>query len=98
MCGITGIYSLSGERVSRQLLERMTDILYHRGPDDGGYYFDGPIGLGHRRLSILDLTPNGHQPMRNNDGTLWLVFNGEIYNYKALRAQLQEIVSDAIGR
>lgn len=64
------------------MLRRMTDILQHRGPDDDGFYFDGSVGLGHRRLSIIDLSPKGHQPMTNEDGSVWITFNGEIYNYK----------------
>jgi len=67
----------------------MTQTLSHRGPDDEGYYLEGPIGLGHCRLSIIDLTPAGHQPMSNEDGTIWLVFNGEIYNFLDLVADLR---------
>jgi asparagine synthase (glutamine-hydrolysing) len=67
----------------------MTDSLTHRGPDDRGTYVDGQMGLGFRRLSILDLSPAGHQPMCNEDGTLWIVFNGEIYNFQELRPQLE---------
>lgn len=89
MCGIAGIHSLNGEPVSRELLAQMTLVLRHRGPDDEGYYLDGPVGLGHRRLSILDLSAAGHQPMGNEEGTIWLVFNGEIYNYRDLVAELQ---------
>src|SRR6267378_8310957 len=62
----------------------MADTIHHRGPDDEGYYVSGPIGLGFRRLSIIDLQC-GHQPLSNEDGTIWIVFNGEIYNFQELR-------------
>ena len=68
----------------------MRDSMLHRGPDDGGIYVNGPVGLGHRRLSIVDLSPSGHQPMCNEDGSVWLVFNGEIYNYVELAARLRQ--------
>ena len=88
MCGICGIYNgQSGEPVSGQLLERMTGSISHRGPDDSGAYLDGPLGLGFARLSIIDLS-GGHQPMTNETGDIWLVFNGEIWNYKELRKEL----------
>ena len=74
--------------VERDVLERMNAVLAHRGPDDAGIYCDGPIGLAHRRLSIIDLSPAGHQPMSNEDGTIWIVFNGEIYNFQSLRPDL----------
>ena len=90
MCGICGIYNAqSGEPVSGQLLERMTGSISHRGPDDSGAYLDGPLGLGFARLSIIDLS-GGHQPMTNETGDIWLVFNGEIWNYKELRKELIE--------
>ena len=90
MCGICGIYNgKSGEPVSGQLLERMTGSISHRGPDDSGAYLDGPLGLGFARLSIIDLS-GGHQPMTNETGDIWLVFNGEIWNYKELRKELIE--------
>ncbi len=73
--------------VAPTLLKRMADTIAHRGPDDEGYYVSAPIGLGFRRLSIIDLSA-GHQPLANEDGTVWIVFNGEIYNYRALREQL----------
>lgn len=90
MCGICGIYNMhSGEPVSPQLIERMTSLIAHRGPDDSGAYFDGPTGLGFARLSIIDLS-GGHQPMCNETGDVWIVFNGEIWNYKQLRQELLE--------
>lgn len=85
MCGIAGIYHYGDATpVNPQLLRRMCDVIAHRGPDDQGYYVKGPIGLGHRRLSIIDLS-SGHQPISNEDNTVWVVFNGEIYNYQELR-------------
>ena len=84
MCGITGIYNLKGFSINKQRLVEMTDIISHRGPDDYGYYVDEEIGLGHRRLSIIDLTQAGHQPFLSRDGRFAMVFNGEIYNYKEL--------------
>jgi len=90
MCGIAGIAQLStGEPVERSLLERMTKRLAHRGPDDDGILLDGPVGLGHRRLAIVDLSPTGRQPMPNEDETVWVIFNGEIYNHQALRRGLE---------
>ena len=88
MCGIVGIVHRDRQRpVQESRLNRMRDLLVHRGPDDAGTYIDGPAGLGHRRLAIIDLS-SGHQPMTNEDGSLWIVFNGEIYNFQALRERL----------
>jgi asparagine synthase (glutamine-hydrolysing) len=88
MCGICGkLMFSSDERVSPELVKVMADTIHHRGPDDEGYYASGPIGLGFRRLSIIDLA-SGHQPLSNEDGTIWIVFNGEIYNFQELRAFL----------
>ena len=90
MCGIAGIFA-PGERVSPHAVELMTDAMHHRGPDDAGVQVtaDGQVVLGHRRLSILDLSPLGHQPMQHPSGRLWITFNGEIYNFKEIRAELQ---------
>jgi asparagine synthase (glutamine-hydrolysing) len=89
MCGIGGKLYFDPERsVEHEVLERMNAALAHRGPDDAGIYCDGPVGLAHRRLSIIDLSPAGHQPMANEDGTIWIVFNGEIYNFQELRPDL----------
>ncbi|MGC2639254.1 MAG: asparagine synthase (glutamine-hydrolyzing) [Acidobacteriaceae bacterium] len=88
MCGICGKLSLDRDlTVPPALIRAMADTIRHRGPDDEGYYVSGPIGLGFRRLSIIDLH-TGHQPISNEDGTVWIVFNGEIYNYQELRAWL----------
>jgi asparagine synthase (glutamine-hydrolysing) len=89
MCGICGIVNLHGEPVSREALLRMTHRLEHRGPDDLGIETFGDLGFGHTRLSIIDLSPAGHQPMANADGSVWITYNGELYNYQALRAELQ---------
>src|SRR5271169_2911223 len=89
MCGICGKLMLDGEaRVSPALVKAMADTIQHRGPDDEGYYVSGPVGFGFRRLSIIDLN-TGHQPISNEDGKVWIVFNGEIYNYQELRQDLQ---------
>jgi len=89
MCGIAGKLYFDPKRpVEREVLERMNAVQAHRGPDDAGIYSEGPVGLAHRRLSIIDLSPAGHQPMANEDGTIWIVFNGEIYNFQDLRPGL----------
>ena len=88
MCGIAGIFYYDhGRTADKAVLESMARAMTHRGPDDQGVYVDGPVGLAHRRLSIIDLAA-GHQPMSNEDGTVWIVFNGEIYNYRELREEL----------
>jgi asparagine synthase (glutamine-hydrolysing) len=89
MCGIIALQNLDGRPVDPALLQQLRDIMTHRGPDDAGLHIDGAVGLGHRRLSIVDLSSAGHQPMCNEDGTVWLVFNGEIYNYVELAADLE---------
>ena len=89
MCGICGKLNFDREAsISPELLKAMADAIYHRGPDDEGYYLSGAVGLGFRRLSIIDLA-TGHQPISNEDGTVWIVFNGEIYNYQELREFLK---------
>ena len=90
MCGIAGkIHAESGRPVEESLLQAMCQAMVHRGPDDGGVYAAGQVGLGMRRLKVIDLE-GGHQPMSNDAGTLWIVFNGEIYNYRQLRRELEE--------
>jgi asparagine synthase (glutamine-hydrolysing) len=88
MCGIVGMWKKHSE-ISLEELELFRDTLIHRGPDDCGLYLDkeANVGLGHRRLSIIDLSPAGRQPMQNIDGKIWIVFNGEIYNYKELKKE-----------
>jgi len=88
VCGICGKLNFDRDKgVSPSLLRAMADAIYHRGPDDEGYYVSGAVGLGFRRLSIIDLN-TGHQPLSNEDDTVWIVFNGEIYNYQELRREL----------
>jgi len=91
MCGIAGQYSLNGTPPDTQLLSAMSERLIHRGPDGEGTRICGKTGLVHRRLAIIDLSDEGLQPMTNEDGTLWLVFNGEIYNYVELREELVSV-------
>lgn len=88
MCGITGLIHLDGAPVSPVVLKKMTDAIAHRGPDGDGHWIEGGVGLGHRRLSIIDLSPAGHQPMISADHRYVLSYNGEIYNYRELRAEL----------
>ena len=88
MCGIAGVLEFGpNAHVEASVLCRMCGIMAHRGPDDDGFFLQGPVGLGMRRLSIVDLS-TGHQPISNEDGTLWIVFNGEIYNHSSLRKEL----------
>ncbi|MCP4672186.1 MAG: asparagine synthase (glutamine-hydrolyzing) [Desulfobacula sp.] len=84
MCGISGIYNIDGRPVDKDLLVRMNDTLSHRGPDDSGYHIKNNLGLGHRRLSIIDLN-TGQQPIYNEDKSVVVVFNGEIYNFEEIR-------------
>src|SRR5690349_618260 len=90
MCGIAGI--LSSRVVSAETIGRMTAALAHRGPDDEGVWMDAEagIGLGHRRLGVVDLSPAGHEPMLSSSGRYVATFNGEIYNYRSLRARLEQ--------
>ena len=88
MCGICGIINYNKKPINESLLRRMNDLLEHRGPDDEGYYINQKIGLGMRRLSIIDLV-TGHQPIHNEDKSVWIVFNGEIYNFPELRKDLE---------
>ena len=88
MCGIAGVVDVQARSVEPSLVRRFCDVLAHRGPDDEGYYVKGPVALGQRRLAILDLA-GGRQPMGNEDGTVWITFNGEIYNFRELRARLE---------
>jgi asparagine synthase (glutamine-hydrolysing) len=91
MCGIVGIFDLEGNReIDRDLLTRMRDTMISRGPDESGSHFEPGLGLGHRRLSIIDLA-SGQQPLSNKNQTVTIVFNGEIYNYRELTAELQQL-------
>src|SRR3979409_2018753 len=89
MCGICGQFNFGTlSRISPETIGRMASAIRHRGPDDEGAYLSGPIGLGFRRLSIIDLS-GGHQPMTDSDRAIWVVFNGEIYNFRELKAELE---------
>src|SRR5690242_4958445 len=90
MCGIAGYATIAREDAPRAVLERMTSRIAHRGPDGFGYFEDERVHLGHRRLSIIDLA-TGQQPMTDSSGTLWLVYNGEIFNHAVLRGELQNL-------
>ncbi len=89
MCGIAGLYSFKSEPVQSALLGRMNASMVHRGPDDGGFYTDGPVGLCMRRLKVIDLE-TGRQPIHDGQKKVWIVFNGEIYNYRELRENLEK--------
>ena len=100
MCGICGKINIEGKEIRRELIARMNSVLSHRGPDDEGIYINNPspganqamasVGLGHKRLSIIDLSEAGRQPMSNEDGSIQMVFNGEIYDFKTLRKELEQ--------
>ncbi len=88
MCGICGVVNWDGAPVEEEVVGRMAATLRHRGPDGQGVFVDGPCGLGHTRLAVIDLSPDAAQPMANEDGSLYIVFNGEVYNYRTLREQV----------
>jgi asparagine synthase (glutamine-hydrolysing) len=92
MCGIAGIYNTNGTSVNKAVLKKMTDIISYRGPDGEGHWLskDEKVGFGHRRLSIIDLTKNGAQPMSYINERYTITFNGEIYNYIELKKELEE--------
>jgi asparagine synthase (glutamine-hydrolysing) len=90
VCGIAGIVRSDGAPVDRELVARMNEAIRHRGPDEDGFYFSDGVGLAMRRLAIIDLK-SGQQPIPNSDRTAWIVFNGEIYNYRELREQLEKL-------
>ncbi len=91
MCGIAGIFNLDGQPVSPVALRKMTDAVAHRGPDGEGFFIDSFLGLGHRRLAIIDLSPAGHQPRVSPCGNYAITFNGEIYNFRELRKTLEAL-------
>ena len=91
MCGITGVLNFDGSPVDQRILKRMTDAIAHRGPDGEGWYRDKGVGLGHRRLAIIDLSSAGKQPMITPDGRFALTYNGEIYNFKEIRVELEQL-------
>ena len=90
MCGITGIINLNNQRIDESVISSMTDAIAHRGPDSGGVWFESETGVGfaHRRLSIVDLSPEGAQPMHSSSGRYTITYNGEIYNFSELRSEL----------
>ena len=88
MCGIAGFVNREGQGADRAIVERMTATLAHRGPDGDGFHVSGPVALGHRRLSIIDVA-GGAQPMSNEDGTVWVTYNGELYNELEIRPELE---------
>ena len=87
MCGIVGKLNFNGDSVTSQEIKAMADTIVYRGPDDEGSYCHGGIGLGQRRLAIIDLRRESTAPLSNEDGTIWIVFNGEIYNFQELRGR-----------
>lgn len=91
MCGLTGYLGLDGQPAAPAILQRMADAIVHRGPDGEGFYTDGPLGLAHRRLAIIDLSPAGHQPMATPDGRYVISYNGEVYNFQELRVELEAL-------
>lgn len=91
MCGVTGIFHLNGERVDPVKLHAMTDAIAHRGPDGEGWFTDGPLGVGHRRLAVIDRTNAADQPMSTPDGRYVLSYNGEVYNFRELRPELEAL-------
>lgn len=88
MCGISGVYRFNEKKPDSQLIRKMVSSLRHRGPDDEGYFADHRVSIGHCRLKIIDTSDSGHQPMSNEDGTVWIVYNGECYNHQILRKEL----------
>jgi len=90
MCGICGNINLDSEmNVSRHDIERMVNQLIHRGPDSSGFWLGARVGLGHTRLSIIDLSKAANQPMSNEDASIWITYNGEVYNFQELRDELE---------
>lgn len=91
MCGIAGVLDRSGAPVPLQVLRRMGDVIAHRGPDDEGQFVDGPVGLANRRLAIIDISPGGHMPMASHTGSQVITYNGELYNFRELRSELERL-------
>ena len=89
MCGINGVFHYRGGVADLALIERQASLMRHRGPDDHGLWSDGDVAFGHRRLSIVDLSPGGHQPMANEDGSVWVTYNGELYDWPDVRPGLE---------
>lgn len=91
MCGIAGYLNLNGKPASEVVLKKMTDKIRHRGPDGEGQFVEGSLALGHRRLAIIDLSPAGHQPMQTKEGRYIITYNGEVYNFKEIRTELESM-------
>src|SRR3954464_6226801 len=91
MCGIAGYLRFDNAPVDPIVLDRMGEVIAHRGPDDAGTFIDGPCGLAHRRLAIIDCSPAGHQPMASDDGRYVISYNGEVFNFQELRAELRAL-------
>ena len=91
MCGIAGFINLNNSPASPVYLKRMTDSIAHRGPDGEGHFVDGAVGIGHRRLAIIDLSPAASQPMTESENRYVISYNGEVYNYKTLRSELMAL-------
>lgn len=91
MCGIAGVFNLDGQPVLRKIIQEITRVLSHRGPDGEGFFFDHNLGFGHRRLAILDVSEKGAQPMISHDNKWVIVFNGCIYNFPSLKKELQAL-------
>ncbi len=91
MCGISGIYGFEDVSIATELINKMNNSLIHRGPNDEGSFTEVNIALGHRRLSIIDLSKAGHQPMESIDGRYSIVFNGEIYNFLEIKSKISKM-------
>jgi asparagine synthase (glutamine-hydrolysing) len=91
MCGIAGVLDRSGAPVPLEVLRRMNAVIAHRGPDDEGHFVDGPVGLANRRLAIIDPSPAGHMPMASRHGSLVITYNGELYNFREVQAELERL-------
>ena len=89
MCGIVGVYDANEKYINQNILDKMTDVVSHRGPDGRGTFIKKSVGLGHRRLSIIDLSDSGSQPMKTDDDNYAITYNGEIYNYLNIRSELE---------
>jgi len=98
MCGIAGIIDFNNKTIAESSLKRMIGLMNHRGPDDSGFYIGESAGLGQCRLSIIDLSSAGHQPMPDRSKTRWIVFNGEIYNFIELRDELMKLGHEFLSK
>ena len=89
MCGIVGVYDANEKYINQKILDKMTDVVSHRGPDGRGTFIKKSVGFGHRRLSIIDLSDSGSQPMKTDDDNYAITYNGEIYNYLNIKSELE---------